>query len=232
MHNNEWFSHPKGWLMKPDFKRPAQQRRATIDNGILRNFSVKGLFSSGYKRRWFVLDTETSVLEYFESDAVGRSKHARLGVIDLNEVTRIEPSRVYDAPSFAIDLQCADHVYTLAAESAEIIADWTAVLMKEIEKLRCQREIRANRINHSMSPEKYITRSDFPPQQLVDTILSFHDEQRCRQYASPVLKSFYSRIVSILLNPASRFDVDVEDLNWQFEDLFTRPITVRTVVES
>jgi hypothetical protein len=202
--------------MKPDFKRPAQQRRATIDNGILKNFSVKGFFTTGYKRRWFILNTETSMLEYFESDHVGRSKHVRLGVIDLNDVKSIEASRVFDAPPYSIDLQCSSNVYTLAADSAEIISNWNVVLSKEIDKLRCQREIRANRVNHSIAPQRYITRSDFPPHQLVSTIMSYCDPQRSHQYASPVLWGFYSRIVTMLLNPSARFD-KIDSASLEFE---------------
>jgi hypothetical protein len=207
--DREWFRNPRGWLSKPDFKRSAQQRRATIDNSILKNFSVKSLFTKGYTRRWFVLNIETSILEYFESDNEGKSKHARLGMIDLSDVSGVDsPSNLHDAPPFSIDLLSQNQVYTLAADSAEIISNWTIVLTREIEKLRCQREIRANRVHNvalSQRTNAVSARSDFSPSELVHSIMSFCDPHRTQQYASPVLAAFYSKIVSMLLNPSERY---------------------------
>lgn len=205
VQDKEWFYNPKGWLLKPDFKRPAQQRRVTVDNSILRNFSVKSLFSKGYQRRWFVLNTETSVLEYFESDSVGRAKLKPLGIIDLSAVTDVIPSTVFDAPPFSIDLISPGKVYTLAADSADVISNWTTVLCREIEKLRCQREIRANRTLKTLDTKQHnrYARPDCQPAELVKSIMSCYSPL---QFTSSVLRPFYSKIVSLLLNPMERLD--------------------------
>jgi len=121
--HQEWLENPQGFLLKPDFKRKLQHVGA---GGKKLQTSVRSLRihlpGNSYKSRWFVLDG--MILRYF------RTQHddQELGAIHLASVNAVLPSSIADAPEHALDLVCADRIYTIAANTREDMVRWATVL--------------------------------------------------------------------------------------------------------
>ena len=115
---------PKGFLLKPDFKRKEQHVGAggkkLINSVRSIHFRMPG--ASTYRPRWFVLDGIT--LRYYKAE----TDEIEAGSIHLANVNAILPSRVSDAPEHALDLVCADRIYTIAANTREDLVRWATVL--------------------------------------------------------------------------------------------------------
>ena len=77
---------------------------------------------------WFRLDGVN--LRYYRSDTASDSSSSSslLGSIHLASVNAVLPSRVSDAPMHALDLVCADRIYTVAGQSREDMVRWATVL--------------------------------------------------------------------------------------------------------
>ena len=123
-----WFHQPKGYLSKPDFKRP-EQARANRDKGVqVRN--LKNVFKSAFTKRFFVIEGERLI--YYKD----KSSPVESGSIYLNTIERIEESIIHDAPPNSIDLLTADRCYTLACETSADKQKWVLALasVKELNK--------------------------------------------------------------------------------------------------
>ena len=209
MSGPRW-DHPCGWLLKPDFKRK-EQRRATIDNSNISttSFKLKSLFSSTYKRRWFVLCRERSVLEYFAAEnsaAVQATHQTPLGQINLKSVISIRPSIVVDAPNHSLDLICTDIHYTIVPESLEEKNYWMVVLNRELKSIEdwntiCELENRINQRLTNKSPTN-ASKYDYSPLELCSALLSFHRPTTAVKEVSPGLYEFFSNVIRCLLIPS------------------------------
>ncbi|OQS01138.1 hypothetical protein ACHHYP_01735 [Achlya hypogyna] len=119
----DWLENPCGFLLKPDFKRKMQHMGA---GGKKLQTSIRGLRlhlpGSSYRSRWFVLDG--MMLRYFRS----KNDEQELGAIHLTSVNAVLPSSMADAPDHALDLVCADRIYTVAAATREDMVRWATVL--------------------------------------------------------------------------------------------------------
>ncbi|OQR97167.1 hypothetical protein THRCLA_07073 [Thraustotheca clavata] len=119
----DWLENPCGFLLKPDFKRKMQHMGA---GGKKLQTSIRGLRlhlpGSSYRSRWFVLDG--MMLKYFRS----KNDDQELGAIHLTSVNAVLPSSMADAPEHALDLVCADRIYTVAAATREDMVRWATVL--------------------------------------------------------------------------------------------------------
>jgi hypothetical protein len=97
--HNDWLENPKGFLLKPDFKRKLQLFGA---GGKRLQTSTRGLRihlpGNAYRKRWFVLDG--MILRYFKNDL----EDQELGAIHLTSVNAVLPSSLGDAPDHALDL--------------------------------------------------------------------------------------------------------------------------------
>ncbi|GLE07470.1 hypothetical protein PINS_up017781 [Pythium insidiosum] len=120
--HQEWLENPKGYLLKPDFKRRLQHVGA--GGKKLNSSRVLRLHLPGntYRKRWFVLDG--MILRYFKTE----NEEQELGEIHLTSVNAVLPSSVADAPEHALDLVCADRIYTIAGNDREDMVRWATVL--------------------------------------------------------------------------------------------------------
>lgn len=120
--HTDWLENPKGFLLKPDFKRKAQHVGA--GGKKLNSSRVLRLHLPGntYRVRWFVLDG--MILRYFKTS----TEEQELGAIHLTSVNAVLPSSVADAPEHALDLVCADRIYTVAGNDREDMVRWATVL--------------------------------------------------------------------------------------------------------
>ncbi|ETV84138.1 hypothetical protein, variant 2 [Aphanomyces astaci] len=122
--HQDWLENPCGLLLKPDFKRKMQKMGAGGKKLI--QTSLRGLRwhlpGNTYRSRWFVLDG--MMLRYFRS----KSDDQELGSIHLSSVNAVLPSSIADAPEHALDLVCADRIYTIAATTREDMVRWATVL--------------------------------------------------------------------------------------------------------
>ncbi|KAG6579950.1 Cell 12A endoglucanase [Phytophthora cinnamomi] len=111
--HTDWLENPKGFLLKPDFKRKAQHVGAggkKLNSSRLLRLHLPG---NTYRVRWFVLDG--MILRYFKTS----TEEQELGAIHLTSVNAVLPSSVADAPEHALDLVCADRIYTVAGNDRE-----------------------------------------------------------------------------------------------------------------
>ncbi|CAI5742668.1 unnamed protein product [Hyaloperonospora brassicae] len=111
--HTDWLENPKGFLLKPDFKRKAQHVGAggkKLNSSRLLRLHLPG---NTYRVRWFVLDG--MILRYFKTS----TEETELGAIHLTSVNAVLPSSVADAPEHALDLVCADRIYTVAGNDRE-----------------------------------------------------------------------------------------------------------------
>lgn len=111
-----WFGSPKGYMQKPPYNRPAQERVA-----IFKKTQFSTILSSGYKNRFFVLDIKGHKLHYFKSEDPNNPEQ---GCIDMLSIIDIKYSEVYDAPPNSIDLVSKDRHYTLVCDSLESMIRW------------------------------------------------------------------------------------------------------------
>jgi hypothetical protein len=96
--HTDWLENPKGYLLKPDFKRKAQHVGAggkKLNSSRVLRIHLPG---NTYRMRWFVLDG--MILRYFKSN----TEEQELGAIHLTSVNAVLPSSVADAPENALDL--------------------------------------------------------------------------------------------------------------------------------
>lgn len=96
--HTDWLENPKGYLLKPDFKRKAQHVGAggkKLNSSRVLRIHLPG---NTYRMRWFVLDG--MILRYFKNN----SEEQELGAIHLTSVNAVLPSSVADAPEHALDL--------------------------------------------------------------------------------------------------------------------------------
>ncbi|EEY63461.1 uncharacterized protein PITG_21466 [Phytophthora infestans T30-4] len=105
--HTDWLENPKGFLLKPDFKRKAQHVGAggkKLNSSRLLRLHLPG---NSYRVRWFVLDG--MILRYFKTS----TEEQELGAIHLTSVNAVLPSSVADAPEHALDLKiwCAGRRY-------------------------------------------------------------------------------------------------------------------------
>ncbi|KAF0687301.1 hypothetical protein As57867_020875, partial [Aphanomyces stellatus] len=122
--HQDWLENPCGFLLKPDFKRKMQKMGAggkKLIQNSLRSLRIH-MPGSTYRQRWFVLDG--MMLRYFRS----KSDEQELGSIHLTSVNAVLPSGIADAPEHALDLVCADRIYTVAATTREDMVRWATVL--------------------------------------------------------------------------------------------------------
>ncbi|KAF4321354.1 hypothetical protein BBO99_00004759 [Phytophthora kernoviae] len=120
--HTDWLENPKGFLLKPDFKRKAQHVGAggkKLNSSRLLRLHLPG---NTYRVRWFVLDG--MILRYFKTS----TEEQELGAIHLTSVNAVLPSSVADAPEHALDLVCADRIYTVAGNDREDMVRWATVL--------------------------------------------------------------------------------------------------------
>ncbi|CAI5705613.1 unnamed protein product [Peronospora effusa] len=120
--HTDWLENPKGFLLKPDFKRKAQHVGAggkKLNSSRLLRLHLPG---NTYRVRWFVLDG--MILRYFKTS----TEEQELGAIHLTSVNAVLPSSVADAPEHALDLVCADRIYTIAGNDREDMVRWATVL--------------------------------------------------------------------------------------------------------
>uniref|UniRef100_K3X6M7 PH domain-containing protein n=1 Tax=Globisporangium ultimum (strain ATCC 200006 / CBS 805.95 / DAOM BR144) TaxID=431595 RepID=K3X6M7_GLOUD len=120
--HTDWLENPKGYLLKPDFKRKAQHVGAggkKLNSSRVLRIHLPG---NTYRMRWFVLDG--MILRYFKSN----TEEQELGAIHLTSVNAVLPSSVADAPENALDLVCADRIYTIAGNDREDMVRWATVL--------------------------------------------------------------------------------------------------------
>ncbi|KAG6964789.1 hypothetical protein JG688_00007549 [Phytophthora aleatoria] len=120
--HTDWLENPKGFLLKPDFKRKAQHVGAggkKLNSSRLLRLHLPG---NSYRVRWFVLDG--MILRYFKTS----TEEQELGAIHLTSVNAVLPSSVADAPEHALDLVCADRIYTVAGNDREDMVRWATVL--------------------------------------------------------------------------------------------------------
>lgn len=97
--HQEWLENPKGYLLKPDFKRRAQHVGAGGKKlNSSRVIRMPHFSANTYKKRWFVLDG--MILRYFKSE----NEETELGEIHLASVNAVLPSSIADAPDHALDL--------------------------------------------------------------------------------------------------------------------------------
>lgn len=116
-----WFNNPQGWLSKPDYKRPAQDR-ANVNDQLKPKFFDR-MMKSPYNKRWFVLNTQTRALRYFKDEEHFQAENES-GSIDLSKVVKVAFSKVYDAPEFSLDLISLDRHFTVVAESHSQMIRW------------------------------------------------------------------------------------------------------------
>lgn len=96
--HTDWLENPKGYLLKPDFKRKAQHVGAggkKLNSSRVLRIHLPG---NTYRMRWFVLDG--MILRYFKNN----TEEQELGAIHLTSVNAVLPSSVADAPENALDL--------------------------------------------------------------------------------------------------------------------------------
>ncbi|KAL4137826.1 hypothetical protein KRP22_001366 [Phytophthora ramorum] len=120
--HTDWLENPKGFLLKPDFKRKAQHVGAggkKLNSSRVLRLHLPG---NSYRVRWFVLDG--MILRYFKTS----TEEQELGAIHLTSVNAVLPSSVADAPEHALDLVCADRIYTVAGNDREDMVRWATVL--------------------------------------------------------------------------------------------------------
>ncbi len=132
----------KGYLLKPDFKRKEQHFGAggkLLNAARSLHFRLPG--AQTYRPRWFVLDG--MYLRYYRhehnpsnDDPNNDRGVAELGSIDLTLVNAVLPSRVADAPAHALDLVCADRIYTLAGTHREDMLRWATVLTQLVRNTK------------------------------------------------------------------------------------------------
>jgi len=126
-----WFHQPRGYLSKPDFKRP-EQARANRDKGVhVRN--LKNVFKSPYSKRYFVL--EGGRLIYYRD----KSSPTELGSIDLSTVERMEESIIHDAPPNSLDILTPDRCYTLVCETILDKQRWSLAISNVHENSKPER---------------------------------------------------------------------------------------------
>jgi hypothetical protein len=208
-----WFESPCGWLRKPDFKRTEQKAFTTQAHFTPKRSSmltIKALFQSAFKKRWFELNIHSNQLGYF--DSANKFEQSHLGSIDLNRVRCLRPSVVFDAPPNSIDLVCSDHVYTLVADSYELMCKWAYVIERILVKLRDAVEIKSivetaflDRQSSLLSPQKTVSsaatvsklirRLDFSPHELVTNIMAYADPERSATELNPQLRAFFAKVV-------------------------------------
>ncbi|KAF4032438.1 Pleckstrin homology domain-containing protein [Phytophthora infestans] len=119
--HTDWLENPKGFLLKPDFKRKAQHVGAggkKLNSSRLLRLHLPG---NSYRVRWFVLDG--MILRYFKTS----TEEQELGAIHLTSVNAVLPSSVADAPEHALDLVCADRIYTVAGNDREDMVRWATL---------------------------------------------------------------------------------------------------------
>ena len=96
--HHDWLENPKGFLLKPDFKRKLQHvgaggKKLQAGTSIGIRLHMPG---STYRLRWFVLDG--MVLRYFKT----QNEEQELGAIHLASVNAVLPSSIADARKFAV----------------------------------------------------------------------------------------------------------------------------------
>ena len=123
--HSDWLEEPKGFLLKPDFKRKEQHLGASRVRNL--HFRLPG--AATYRPRWFVLDG--MILRYYKGN---NGDETELGSIHLEGVNAVLPSRVLDAPSYALDLVCADRIYTIAGNNREDMVRWGTVLTSVVSE--------------------------------------------------------------------------------------------------
>jgi hypothetical protein len=123
-----WFNNPCGLLSKPDFKRE-QQKKTVIEAGSRAGGFLNSLTAGfAYQQRWFVLSIEEKKLKYYNdsSDVKGTAK----GTVDLTTIRSVEYSRVFDRPTFAIDLIGDTQHYTLSAGNEDELHKWAVAIKR------------------------------------------------------------------------------------------------------
>ena len=93
-------------------------------------------------------------LRYYKSEesseAINGHTDSSLGSIHLASVNAVLPSRVPDAPEHALDLVCADRIYTLAGMNREDMVRWATVFTLVVRKKK-ERHIYINLTIHTRS---------------------------------------------------------------------------------
>eukprot|EP00618_Florenciella_parvula_P026676 CAMPEP_0119487950 /NCGR_PEP_ID=MMETSP1344-20130328/13878_1 /TAXON_ID=236787 /ORGANISM="Florenciella parvula, Strain CCMP2471" /LENGTH=192 /DNA_ID=CAMNT_0007522855 /DNA_START=57 /DNA_END=631 /DNA_ORIENTATION=+ len=125
---DQWFDQPQGWLSKPDFKR-AEQDLASYATGSYKGKSSMMASMMGKKsftKRFFVL--ESSSLKYYRE----MTSDTPAGAVRLEDVLEITASIVPDADKYSFDLRTADRIFTLSAESNEMMVKWALAVSQAI----------------------------------------------------------------------------------------------------
>jgi hypothetical protein len=130
----------EGTLLKPDFKRTSQ----TIDgikNGHRPNFLTqlwkpKDPVTGSYFPRHFRLSK--GVLTYSDSPDNLESSAAASGTVNLDTISSIKQSVVWDAPPFSLDLVSAERHYTLVASDEEDMLVWSYAFGHSCAELKHQ----------------------------------------------------------------------------------------------
>tara|TARA_B110000090_G_C13169423_1_gene364758 strand:- start:35 stop:562 length:528 start_codon:yes stop_codon:yes gene_type:complete len=113
-----WFNDPKGYLLKPDFKRDAQKRSSIISG---KGTSIFGrMMAPSFKRRYFVLSMRERKLRYYQDSDLVEEK----GMIDFADIESVEYSHLQDAPANSLDLISDNLHYTLTCSDAEDMFKW------------------------------------------------------------------------------------------------------------
>jgi hypothetical protein len=196
-----WFESPSGWLRKPDFKR-TEQKAGTFQlkrSSMLAALNMKSLFYTTFKKRWFALNIQTNIMTYY--DSASKYEQSLLGAIDLSIISTVRPSIVLDAPPNSIDLVSADQVYTLVADSFELMCKWAYVINNVLTHLKDRKDIKhivegsfyetnklslyTNRADKNSggdatagTSDGFIRRLDFSPTELVYNIMAYADPHR------------------------------------------------------
>jgi hypothetical protein len=137
---DQWFENPRGWLLRPSYKRAAQRRSSHGRASISDRLSLKKLTTgSAYKRRWFVLDTHHKVIRYFKNEMT----RVESGWIDMMQIVDVKRSKIFDAPDWAIDLISEDKNYTVAAQSEDEMVRWAFAVRHMIDDLVLKKKVPA-----------------------------------------------------------------------------------------
>ena len=134
-----WFNEPRGYLLKPDFKRE-QQTVEYIASG--RDMNIFARFSGWmgtYKKRWFVLSMKERVLRYYTSNDLTDEK----GFVDLTNIDTVDYSHVRDAGKNSIDLINEEKHYTLTASSREEMHRWALALKRCLRANIAEKHVQA-----------------------------------------------------------------------------------------
>ena len=120
-----WFNAPRGFLMKPDFKREQQKSEYIASGRDMNIFARFGIMSS-WTSRYFVLFPKSRILKYYDRADMAEEK----GYIDLNIIEKIDYSHVRDAGKFSFDLINSQQHFTLSASSADEMHKWALALKR------------------------------------------------------------------------------------------------------